>query len=125
MSPITRNITENSPPAGKPMLMMRFQYPKFGFHWLLWKLTYFSSRKKYQPSSTTPITIAIELARPAPATPIAYPVPQPAINTGASNVFSNTVSAWIAIVGFTMPVPRSAAPMPTIANWRPSAGRYQ
>ncbi len=104
---------------------MRFQTFSCGCQSRESKPTYFSSLKKYQASSTMPTTIEIELARPAPATPIAKPVPQPAIRIGASAVFRSTVSAWIAIVGLTMPVPRNAEPMTTCAKPSARPGRNQ
>ena len=72
-----------------------------------------------------PTAIDIELARPAPATPSGTPVPQPAIKTGASIVFSSTVKAWITMVGFTIPVPRSAEPITTCAKPSARPGRNQ
>jgi hypothetical protein len=45
------------------------------------------------PIMTTPIATAIELASPAPATPRARPVPQPAIRTGARSILIITVTA--------------------------------
>ena len=65
------NISANSAPAGSPTSSMRFQTLSCGRQSRASKPTYFSSLKKYQPSSTMPTTIAIELAKPAPATPIA------------------------------------------------------
>ena len=43
----------------------------------------------------------------------------------ASSVFSSTVNAWIAIVGFTMPVPRSAEPIVTCAKPSAKPGKNQ
>ena len=76
-------------------------------------------------SSATPTAMASELARPAPATPSGWPVPQPAISTGARMAFRNTVSTCTIMVGLTIPVPRSAEPMATTANCRPRLGRNQ
>ena len=60
--------------------------------------------------------MAINDARPAPATPIALPVIQPNINEGASTMFMITVAVCTTIPGLKLPVPRSAAPMTTIGN---------
>jgi hypothetical protein len=50
-------------------------------------------------------------------------VPQPAIRTGASAALITTVANCTTIVGFAMPVPRSAAPNDTSANCSAIAGR--
>ena len=73
----------------------------------------------------TPTATEIELESPAPSTPSGLPVSQPAIMKGASAAFSATVNTWTKIVGFTIPVPRSADPMETSANWSPRPGRNQ
>jgi hypothetical protein len=65
------NISANSAPAGKPTTSMRFQTASCGRQNRESKWTYFSSLMKYQPSRTMPTTMAIELAKPAPAAPIA------------------------------------------------------
>src|SRR5260221_11895547 len=45
------------------------------------------------------------------------PVPHPAMSTGARAAFSSTVSICTTMVGFTMPVPRSAEPITTLLDW--------
>ena len=37
----------------------------------------------------------------------------------------STVSTWTTIAGLTIPVPRRAAPIVTIANWSASPGKNQ
>ena len=69
--------------------------------------------------------MAMVLARPAPAAPMGLPVPQPAIRTGASTTFTNTLIICRIIVGLTMPVPRSVANIATMANCRPRPGANQ
>ena len=72
-----------------------------------------------------PNATASVLASPAPATPSGWPVPRPAISTGASTMLTTTVASCTSIVGLTMPVPRSAEPMAIIANCSASPGTYQ
>ena len=48
---------------------------------------------------TTPTASEMELASPAPATPMGYPVPQPAISTGAKMAFKITVNTCTTMVG--------------------------
>ena len=68
---------------------------------------------------------AIELARPAPATPSACPVPQPVISTGASAMLMMTASTCTSMLGRTMPVARSAAAITCVTNCSASAGMNQ
>ena len=77
---------------------------------------------KYAVSSSTPKTKAIKVARPAPRTPSGWCVSQPAISIGASTTFISTVKICTIMVGFTMPVPRSADAMEMSANCKPMAG---
>ena len=74
---------------------------------------------------TTPAASEMELANPAPATPMGCPVPQPAIRTGAKMAFKITVNTCTTMVGWTIPVPRNAEPMTTIANCSARLGRNQ
>ena len=52
-------------------------------------------------------------------------MPQPAMRIGARIVLITSVSTCTTIVGFTMPVPRSAEPIATIANCNAMPGRNQ
>jgi hypothetical protein len=61
----------------------------------------------------------------APATPIGWPVPQPAISTGASAALSTTVTSCTTMPGFTMPVPRRPETMMVMTNCIASAGMNQ
>lgn len=47
------------------------------------------------------------------------------VSVGASAMFSTTVPTWIAVGSLRSPIPRSAAPIATSANWRNSAGTNQ
>ncbi len=72
-----------------------------------------------------PTPIDIELARPAPAGPMAWPKGQPTINIGASTMFTNTVIICRIMVGFIMPVARNVANIATIGNCSASPGANQ
>ena len=48
--------------------------------------------------------------------------PQPKINSGASTMLTNTEAVCTIIPGLKLPVPRSAAPMATMANCSAMAG---
>jgi hypothetical protein len=66
--------------------------------------------------------MAMNDARPAPATPIGCVPSQPNINAGASTMLMITVAVCTTIPGLKFPVPRSAAPMTTIGNCSAIAG---
>ncbi len=120
-----KNMSANSPPAGRPIRSNRPQTAGCGRNAPASNATYFSKRRKYTASSATPTPTDRELASPAPATPIAWPVPHPAISTGASTALSITVNTCTIIVGCTIPVPRSAEPMATSGNCSARLGRNQ
>ena len=68
-----------------------------------------------------PTMMATSEAIAAPVTPIATPVPQPKIRTGASTMLIATVTIWTSIGARNDPVPRSAAPIVASRNWSASA----
>jgi hypothetical protein len=72
-----------------------------------------------------PIAMATSDAIAAPATPSGRPVPQPKIRNGASTRLTMTVVVWTIMPGLKLPVPRSAAPMLTMANCSDMAGMNQ
>ena len=74
---------------------------------------------------STPTAMEIVVESPAPSTPSGRPVTQPAIMNGASSALSATLNTCTKIVGFTIPVPRSADPIDTSANCSASPGRHQ
>ncbi len=63
------------------------------------------------------------LARPAPAAPSGWPVPQPTISTGARIALTTTLADWISIGGPTMPLARRPVPIAALGNITASAGR--
>ena len=71
----------------------------------------------------TPTATEMEVESPAPATPMGRPVGHPAIMMGERMALRTTVMTCTRMVGFTIPVPRRAAPMEMRANWSPSPGR--
>jgi hypothetical protein len=71
------------------------------------------------------MTMAINEASAAPATPSGRPVPQPKMSTGARIMLMMTVAVWTTMPGLKLPLPRSAAAIATIANWSARAGTNQ
>src|SRR6476469_8217821 len=108
----------NSAPAGRPMPSIFFHKVKFGFQSVRTNLKYESAGRKYSVSQTVANATEISVEIAAPATPYGRCVTQPKIRNGARIMFRITEAVDTIMPGLKFPVPRSAAPIATIANWR-------
>ena len=112
----------NSNPAGSPMASIFLQRSNRGAQSAMMNFRYESFAKKYAANQRTPITIATSDDIAAPATPYAWPVPQPKMRKGASTMLMITVAVETTIPGLKFPEPRSAALIPTRRNCNAMAG---